>query len=246
MVDVHEPDEIFRLLKQSVPHVERASLNGEGKNMPDYAWLNWENKFEGVERKHWTEILPSIDKVEQQLDSQRFTVEAHSLLIEDLLIPQDSGGVVTYTSLQDASRKNSRGSYLKSKRGWGNRQPHYLHRIYSWLYKLQRSGVEVWHSANMVVTATIISMMYNRSQMAPEQHYAFQEYYRVKAPRQYRNPAMLAVMGLAKGIGPAMAKKLLDEYGTIYSIATASKRDLTTTVGSRGAGIILDALGRVE
>ena len=244
LVDVHEPDLIFNLLKQTVPEVKRSALNGEGKFFADYLWTNRDGQFEQVERKHWTEIIPNIDKVEKQLDSQRSNAAVHYLLIEDLLVPTDEG-VTSFTDIAQRTRKSG-GTYLGSKRGWTvRRQPQAYHRIMSWLYKISKSGLEVWQSSNRIATATIISMMYRRSLLPVEDNYAFQDYYRIKAPKSDLNPHVISLMGIHEArLGPARAALLVDAFGTLQGAVSADEIFIMEILGSAAGKTFLRAVGR--
>lgn len=244
LVDTHEPEDIYLLLKQTIPEVKRSSLNGEGKYFADYLWTNRDNKFEQVERKHWTEIIPDIDKVEKQLDTQRSNAAVHYLLIEDLMVPT-TDGVVSYTSIQERQRKSG-GRYLGSKKGWRTRnQPQAYYRITSWLYKLSKSGLEIWQSPNKVATATIITTLYHRSLKSEEENWAFQDYYRTKAPRRERDPHVVSLMGIANArLGPARAKALVDAFGTLQGCVLASEVNLVQVIGVASAKTFIQAVGR--
>ncbi len=244
LVDVHEPLDIFGYLKQTVPQVERASLNGEGKYFADYVWTNRDNEFEQVERKHWTEIIPDIDKVEKQLDTQRSEAKVHYLLVEDLLMPT-STGATSYTNLEERTRRGG-GTYLGSKSGWKvKNQPQVYHRVMSWLYKLSKSGVEVWHSPNKIATATIVSILYHRSQRAEEENWAFQDYYRVKPPKVKLNPHVISLMGIHKArIGPAKGRLLVDAFGSLAGAVGASETNLVQVIGGASARTFMRAVGR--
>ncbi len=244
LVDLHEPDDIFLLLKQTIPQVEKSDLNGEGKYLADYLWTNRDSEFEQLERKHWTEIIPNIDKTEHQLDTQRFKAKLHYLLVEDLFLPTSTGGT-SYTNLSERTRKGG-GTYLGSKRGWKvRRQPQIYHRVMSWLYKLTKSGIEVWQSPNKVATATIISVLYYRSQRSEEENWAFQDYYQNKAPKAIRDPHVASLMGITNArIGPAKGKALVDAFGTLQGAVSASELNLVQVIGSASTKTFLKAVGR--
>lgn len=245
LVDTFEPDIIFNFLKQTVPEVKRSSLNGEGKHFADYLWTNKDGEFEQVERKHWTEIIPDLDKVERQLDAQRSNSACHYLLVEDLLVPTPDGAV-SYTNIEERVRKSG-GRYLGSKRGWTVRkQPQIYHRLMSWLFMLSKSGIEVWQSANRFSTATIISTMYHRSLRPDEDNLAFQKYYRTKAPRSERNPHVISLMGLHKnaGIGVVRARALIDAFGTLQGAINADESNLRQVLGVVVARNFMQAVGR--
>lgn len=244
LVDLAEPEDIFKYLSQSVAEVRRSALNGEGKNFADYLWTNKDGQFEQVERKHWVEIMPSIDKVEKQLDEQRTQAAVHYLLVEDLLIPTESG-IVSYTNIQERARKSG-GRYLSSKRAWANRnQPQAYHRLMSWLYKVSKSGLEIWTSPNRFATATIISILYHRSQKAAEENWAFQNYYHIKAPRSERDPHVISLMGISGArLGPARARALVDAFGTLVGVMSASETNLVQVVGVAAARTFMRAVGR--
>ncbi|KKL77961.1 hypothetical protein LCGC14_2029650 [marine sediment metagenome] len=244
LVDTHEPDEIFNYLSQTIPEVKRSSLNGEGKNFADYLWTNRDREFEQVERKHWTEIIPDIDKVEKQLDTQRTNAKVHYLLVEDLLVPTGQG-VTSYTNIQERTRKSG-GIYLSSKRAWSLRkQPQAYYRLVSWLYQLSKSGLEIWQSPNRVATATIITTLYHRSQKAEEENWAFQNYYRIKAPKSERDPHVISLIGLSGArLGPARARALIDSFGTLVGAVNASESNLIQVLGVAAAKTFMGAIGR--
>ena len=93
IVDVFEADLIYNLLKQSI-EVVRQNLVPLG--MPDYVWFSYDGRRVGVERKTWGEILSDPDHVEEQLRREMTTVNEICLLIEGVA-ESTQWGVDTYT-----------------------------------------------------------------------------------------------------------------------------------------------------
>ena len=116
----------------------------------------------------------------------------------------------------------------------------------SWLFKLSKSGLEIWNSPNKLATATIISTLYHRSLKSEEENWAFQDYYRIKAPKSERNPYVISLMGLHKDarIGPAKANALIDAFGTLVGAINADESNLVQVIGPAATKTFMKAIGR--
>lgn len=79
LVDVFEPDDVFHLIRQSV-ECQRQNLVQLG--YADYLWFCADGHRCQVERKQWGEVLSDPDRVEEQLRREMIATEETILLVE--------------------------------------------------------------------------------------------------------------------------------------------------------------------
>lgn len=224
--DVHEPELAMRLLAPSVP-VSREILNERG--WADYRWQNHEGKWVQVERKTWSEVLASIDAVEDQLRRHLANQpEARLLFLLE--------GVVTVTFEGTYVMKYVKeGSLLAKNWKSGTR----LGRVYSWLYSI--SGfVEVFQTFDYAMSCQFLAQAYMNDQKAI--HQTFNRHF--KKVMFHPNPQVVSLMGLAPNLGEKRAEALIDRFTTVYNVMIASPADLMDVNGI-GKGLAHSILARV-
>ena len=227
-IDEHEPDQAEALLSQSVT-VNRTSLNRAG--WADYLYATHDS-IEHVERKQTSEILSDMDGVEDQL---RRELLAHPenrlwLLIEGVLVYPDS--------MDSISARVEKNGILYQTREFRTRPAKFEY----WIAALQRLGVLVVRTNNYIGTCqTLVAM----AKGAQTPHTTLN---RPLQPKVYhQDPQVRNLMSLQGAkVGPKLAERLVDEFGTLYRVVTRSPKDLTKVkgVGLAKAKVILRAAGR--
>jgi hypothetical protein len=199
-----------------------------------------------VERKHWTEIMPNIDKVERQLDNERTLADETYLLVEDVPIPTVHG-MATYEARWEPSP--SKGSpRAMFRKMWetgskGRPQPQLYTRIMSWFWKLDKMGITVVQTPNLIGSAQTLATMWKNSQV--EEFATFKRYIKAQVKAESRDPQVLTLMGVAGGqVGEKLATLMIDAYGTAYQAMSAAYDDLAVVIGPGRAATFLNALGR--
>lgn len=246
-VDVHEPKEIDRLIKQTRIGVSRTALNGPPVHYADYMWTGLNGTKFQVERKHWTELFQSLDAVEEQIDRQRFVCESTTLLVEDIAIPTDKG-VASYSAKWDPNPKRGPARAVFRKTWSATRQPALWDRLNSWFWKLDKSGVGVVFSPNLGATAVLLARMYQNTNKPFDP--AFTRVYRPQVAKDIRGKNsgyIRTLMGVTGArIGEATARQLIDAFNTPHGVFNASQLDLQTFLGPTNSANLMKALGRVN
>lgn len=241
LVDVHEPDDIYGWISQSIPGVTR--WHAPGEEVADYYWFGVKNTTWQVERKHVTEICADIDGVEDQLDREREGADNTYLLIEDFLLPTSNRS--TAYSLHWATRRkgSSAGQVYPTFRPGFKFAGNMFLRMESWLWRVDRAGISVVRSASPSQTATLLTMMWKNSQ--EENHSIFERYVRKQKPRLRFNPEVDFLTRI-DGVGPETAKLLVNTYENRWAAMNAGARDLRLLLGPSRAQQFLKGIGRSE
>ena len=244
LVDVNEPNDMVELLAQSVK-VATAAINLD--HWADYYWWGHKDSTHQVERKQWPEILPNLDKVEDQLDTERFQADTTTLMIEGLPVLTPYGVDSYSVSWSDSPKRRRPGPSLRRLWGTGSKTHPRINlygRVMSWLYRLDRSGVTIVQTPNMQASAIALISMHNNS--LKEEVAAFSRFFKPRVVAKKRQPYVTTLMGVqGGGIGEVSAKRLIKEFINPYNVFNAPTRDIINLLGpSRGAQF-LKAIGRL-
>ena len=227
-VDDHEPAQAVTLLGQSLT-VKVTGLNRNG--WADYMFAVHDG-VEHVERKQVGEILSDMDGVEDQLRRELISRPENRLW---LLIE----GVATFS--QDQITHNvEQGGKLYPTRTFRTRPEKWD----SWIVALQRLGVTVLRSNDIGGTCRVLTALIKGGQSP---HTTLN---RPLQPKIYyhQNTQVRALMGVpGGGVGPVLAERLIDEFGSVYGVVTKRPGVIASKV--QGVSIaratkLLRALGR--
>ena len=247
-IDEFEPDEIEDLLKQSLT-VARGQLNRGG--WADYMWPTYNGLIEQVERKQVGEILSDQPAIEEQIRRElQEKPEATLWLIVE--------GVARSIPLSGSNREGTavyKARMCNTYKNYGHREPeeHFVvshiskqpyERFTSFLTGLERIGVRVKFTVDYEATAKVLVQMAKSAQSPPttlQRHNKPQITFRP-------NPQVMNLLGLYKsGVGPEMAEKLVDFYGSLWHIAQMNPEDIAADVPGMGvvsATKLLETIGR--
>ena len=230
-VDTHEPSAMLQMLAQVVPaHIDR--LNDDG--YADYLWDGIEGSRTQAERKTWQDVLGGMDRIEDQLRRQ---MEAHPdvrliLLVEGIATPSMSGTTTWYESRTNKRILCAGKEFMLP-----------IQAVYAWVYQVEKF-MEVYFTTGMVATARALTAFYKADQKA--EHSTFQRY--LKQVDWHPNPQVQGLICLARSIGTTRAEALINQFGTVFNVLSASPEQLTMVegIGPRLAHSLLRGVGRTD
>ena len=234
LVDTHEPDDIYQLLAQSL-EVQRMGL------WTDYVWANVEGRWIGAERKQWGEVVGRLDEVEEQLSRELRQAEELLLIIEGVIEPTPTG-VHIYTRVGGGKfgfrKQRQYGSPKKP-------QPYTYSMIMSWLWRLEKEGVQIWMTPNYTATAMALVSFYKQG--LKKEHTTLKRYIRKLTRPPKQDPHVTSLMGIQGApLGEVRAKALVKRFRTFHNVMVADPLELMMVEGM-GATIVarlFHAIGR--
>jgi DNA integrity scanning protein DisA with diadenylate cyclase activity len=266
LVDTAEPEDIIRLLKQSVD-VTVLPLNQTLR--ADYYFGCEDGTTQQFCRVQAGELLSNIDSEEDELHRYYSNADHTDQIVEGVI--SDTPITKKDKSMESISvRMSSRPSTLFAYRiapsGYLFGEHAYnvsADKLYAWIYRLSKCGVTTFSTHNFVGTAKFIASAYHNSQKLT--HDTMNRYYiprislgerddenkRISIREQ--NPFIRALMALSiiyhLDIGEMKATALYKAgYKTISDLAFASVKELTKVegFGKLTAEKLLNAIGGVE
>jgi len=266
LVDEHEPPELLKLIKQSVPAVFHP-LNRLHKS--DYLFQNYEGKTFQYSRKQAAELVGDIDEAERQIADYYNQADYNFQIVEGWISPLPIKGIdiKDFSKMKPASiRELGQKLYCYPVQPNGHiEHGHSFSTIsssilYAWEHRLIMCGVPTIYTINWCETARRLVIEYKNEQKPPENHKTLQ---RVIVPRasvmdetrmssdernEYRLMKSLIFLSDAYkiGVGEKRAKALAKEYINLMDIAMASPEQVASVenMGIATARKLLKALGR--
>lgn len=265
LVDVAEPDDIVRLLQQSV-EVTVLPLNQSSR--ADYYFGGDEDRTIQFNRVQGGELLSNIDSMEDELRRYYNSADDNNMIIEGLItdVPitkRDKS--LASVSIRMKSRPSTLFTYRMTPSGFIFSEHAYdegADKFFAWLYRLKEAGVYTFQTWNYVGTAKLLAAVYHNCQKPPESHTTLNRYY---IPRitlgerdeegkritiREQNPFIRGLMALSIiyriDVGEKKATALYNAgYKSIYDLAFASIAELTRTegIGKVTAEKLLSAIG---
>lgn len=236
--DTHEPVEIFNLLKQSI-EVVVGPLNVQGK--ADYYWVDIKDWRRQWERKQVAEALGDLDSVEEQLNRELETCEELTLVVEGVMLPTPRG-VQTY-KLVGKDKKRMFIPFMEIPVPSAKPQPGLFSRWQSLKTGLKAAGVEVVETNSIEGTVAALVAAFKGSMK--EEHTTLKRYLRPHIPPFSPN-VHIDNLARLKGtrIGPELASRLVEKYGTLYEAVNASRSELVQILGPGRTSNFLKGIGR--
>ena len=231
--DVHEPGEKFLTYVRPAVPCEMVVLNE--RLWADYRWQGIDGRWTQVERKTWGEILANVDAVEDQLRRHlKNQPSARLVFVLEGMVDVASDGVYTVVP--------NKGGTMWTR---GHRSGTRLSRIYSWLYNASEY-VEVFQTGSYEQTCQFLVQAYKQDQKEESEHKTFNRYY--KKVTFHPNPQVLALMGMAPGLGEVKAEALIAKFTTVWNVLSASPKELMMVdgIGSGMAHTLLQRIGRTD
>lgn len=237
-VDVFEPEKLYSLIEQSVP-ITVGAYNDQG--FADYIFAEFDGSVHQIERKQLGEILGGADSmvyVEEQLQREIPQANTTDLLIENVAVPHPNG---TLEYVLDAGSKGK--DYLRLKRLHKERYS----KLIAWVYSLQRVGINVIWTSNVLTSAAAIVSVHNNCQK--EEHTTMQRHVK---PRViwHPNPHIVALLGLSAAyslnIGEGKASRIVDRFHDLWGFLEAKPEQIAELEGFSKASSekILKSIGR--
>ncbi len=267
LVDTAEPDEIVKLLQQSVD-VSVLPLNQS--NRADYYFGGEDGKTYQAVRVQAGELLSNIDSEEDEIrryhESADVTFQICEGIITDTPITKKDKSIAS-VSIRMKGRPSTLFTYRVAPNGYLFSEHAYdvgADLFYAWLFRLSECGVTTYFTHNYVGTAKLLAAVYHNCQK-PE-HNTLNRYYipritlgekdedtgkRVTIRQQ--NPFIRGLMALSIiyriDIGETKATALYKAgYKSLYDLAFSSVAELTRVegIGKVTAEKLLSAIGVEE
>jgi len=265
LVDVSEPEDIVKLLEQSVP-VSVLPLNQTSR--ADYYFGGDGDKTIQFNRVQAGELLGNIDSMEDELRRYYSSADDNNMIIEGLItdvpITKKDKSMVS-VSVRMKGRPSTLFTYRIAPNGYLFSEHAYdegADKFFAWLYRLKQAGVATFQTWNYVGTAKLIAAVYHNCQKPVDEHNTLNRYY---IPRislgekdeegkritiRQQNPFIRGLMALSIiyrfDIGEKKATALYKAgYKSLYDLAFASIAELTHVegIGKATAEKLLSAIG---
>jgi len=265
LVDDNEPENIIRLLRQSVATVV-SPLNRVHRS--DYFFANYEGKTMQFSRKQAGELVGNIDEAEDQLVDYYNNADYNFQIVEGIITPLPIKGI----EIRDHSAAKGSVRDLGNKLFCYQVQPNgYIERghsfsaindsaLYAWEHRLAMAGIPTYYTTNWVSTARLLVAIYRNEQKPPEEHTTLTRVIKPKfRVREDKNMSeedkkdfrlMKAIMFLSDayklGIGEKKARAISARYVNLLDLAMADVSEIAECegIGNTIARKILTALGR--
>lgn len=264
LVDTAEPEDIVKLLEQSVP-VSVLPLNQTLR--ADY-YFGGEEGTDQFLRVQAGECLSNIDSEEDEIRRYYESADRTSQIIEGIItdtpITRKDKSMAS-VSVRMKGRPSTLFAYRVAANGYLFSEHAYdvgADLFYAWLFRLAECGVTTYFTHNYVGTAKFLSAVYHNCQKPVDEHGTLNRYYipritlgekddegkRVTIRQQ--SPFIRGLMALSIiyriDIGEKKATALRNAgYKTLYDLAFASSAELTRVegIGKVTAEKLLSAIG---
>ena len=233
LIDTHEPDNIERLISQSL-RTSRGPLNASG--LSDYGWHTYLASLEQCERKQVPEIIGALPETEYQIGNQLAT--APDSLINQYLIVEGIAQAIP-EGIQTWKMHDNDRYYRKSTR-FKLSMPAYE----AYLIGLSRAGIVVIKTESWQDTAITLVALEKSAQYEGN---TFHRHLKIR-PSFRPDPYVEQLMGI-KDIGPETAVQLIKVFGTpwkVYGLHPQVIADYVPGMGLAGAKDMLKRVGRED
>ena len=265
LVDEHEPDNMVKLMKQSVTTVV-SPLNHTHRS--DFFFGNHDGKTFQFSRKQAGELIGNIDEAERQLADYYPNADYNYQIVEGWISPLPIHGIDIrdHSSLKVSVRELGQKLYCYQVQPNGHIERGHsfstvsASMLYAWLHRLDAAGISTYWTTNWVETARLLVVLYKNEQKPPEDHHTLT---RIIRPHLYLKkekdnsgyikepePLVKALVFLSDaykiGVGEKKAKAIEEHYVNLVDIAMADVSELAQVkgIGNIIAKKLLTALGR--
>ena len=238
ILDTHDELTIYQSLRQLVP-LETKNLNPD---LPDLYWIDEQARTRGISLKQVTEVLSSIDDVEEQLSRDYMHVDMIDLIVWGVIIPEDDNWC-TVLEWTPTGRPKSAGQHRS--RGSDGDGSLYRFNYSGWVAKMDAFnrdyGITIWTPPTHKALIQTIAKIYKRSMEADEEHDTFKRIIRAKVNIQTPNPYVRSIMSLYDAedgkaysrtfIGEDRASRLIKAFGTPSAVFNAHEKEIALVPG---------------
>ena len=187
----------------------------------DFAFLDRDNEPTGIERSEIRNLLQKLRSGE--LESQMLKCQANYSKI--ILLVE---GVYDAVSGFLAIHRQSERGYYRSQIYPHTRYDHIL----ALLVRLSEMGIEIIHSPNFECSMVVVRTIYNQRTKAEEEHSLFKRIRPIKIPvKLSANPVVPRLMALCSRMPEKVAIRLVNKYGSIWSILNTDDKELLEVTG---------------
>ena len=224
LVDVHEPDEMVRLLSQAL-ETKQEPLNEWGWS--DYVLTTRFGTYQ-FSRKQMGELMGDVDNAEKQLVAESRNCENTSLLAEGVIVPTALGCDVYAQSLDKP--------YFRMVHSYGTEsrpRPGAYTGLYAWFWQLEKCGVVTYFTNNLLGSARALVAFHNSAEKS--EHQTMHRYLRQRPPVWEPNPQVEALWGLVHplkvGWGVEKCEKLVQHFGSVGKVLWAAPEEVAEVLG---------------
>lgn len=265
LVDTSEPEEIEKLLQQSVP-TNRMPLNQTQRS--DYYFGGEDGKTRQFGRVQAGELLANIESMEDELRRYYENADENYQIIEGLISASPLSKktkIFSGISVRRQARPTTLFTYKVADSGFiydGHDWNVSAAMYYAWVFRLSQAGIVTFYTENYIGTARLLSAIYRNCQKPPEEHDTLNRYYiplldtgehdskGKKIHIRKQSPFIKTLMSLSLvyqlNIGAEKATKIAQHYKSILDIAMAEPDELCEVegIGKKTAEKLLIAIGR--
>jgi len=204
VVDVFEPDHLAQLLSQFL-RVHRENLVVKG--LSDYFWFAGDGHRITLERKTWADLIASQGRIETQLRMATNNAEEVGLIVEGIADPLYGGEIGLF-------QKSGDGKWFRRAKisDWR------YDALQAFLYRLDKEGITVYHTASMEATSWALKAFVENSQK--QEFTTMRRYVKTKPILWKPDPIMETLMGIKddKGhiLGEKKAAEIIKRFGSIW------------------------------
>ena len=206
LVDIHEPLEISAGLQKYQIIVGRQNLVPKG--FADIYWIGYNNITYTLERKTASQVVSEMGyRLDEQLTKHTHHVNEVGLIIEGFATPLDKGGTQFWAKSQDEDY------FYKTRTS-----PIGYEAYSAYLWRLDKQGISVYQYADLnSLCLGVASIISNTNK---EEHRGLGNYRKSKKIQRDITPQEQLLMSLP-GVGPKIAKAILDQYSTPFNFFEA-------------------------
>ncbi|KKM03935.1 hypothetical protein LCGC14_1769370 [marine sediment metagenome] len=250
LADIYEPEELVKLLEQSVP-TTRMPLNQTKRS--DYYFGGEDGKSRQFSRKQAGELLGNLNEAESQLRDYYNQADENYQIIEGIISPvpiTKRPRNIEAISIRRQAHPSQLFAYKIADNGYIFNEHAYnisSSMLYAWLFRLEEAGVHTFYTVNLVDTARLLVAIYKNCQKPPDSHDTLNRYIKPRIVVDTQDPHIFTLMGIAGAdLGEVRASALIKRFGTAFSVFMATVDELRDVegMGKKTAEKLLTAIGR--
>jgi len=227
VVDDREAKEAEEHQGVSIPYVLGIPCTIDRLTAGDYAFLGRGNGLVGIERSEIGNLIQKLrsGELESQLLRCQETYSSIILLVEGVYDQIDKL-LATYNLGNRGYFRTH--VYPSTEYGF----------IMALLVRLSELGIEVIHTPNFLCSMTTISTIYHQRTKPEEEHTLFKKTRAIRIPTKLTsNPTVPRLMALFPRLSEKVAIRLINKYGSIWSILNTEDSELLEVEGF-GKGLL--------
>lgn len=240
LVDISEPDEIVRLINQTVP-ASKQNLNQ--LDMSDYFFWSATGERHQFSRKQAGELLGDLDTAEKQLQEYYNNAEHNYQVVEGIISPfplkgknsisdQEVRGLSKRGTAMMFSTKVEPSGFMNDSHSWEGVSPSMY---YSWLHRLDMAGISTYYPLTWTETAKLVAAVWKNEQKGEEEHATLQRIIKPKIHIKEHDSFVKSLVFLSNiyklGIGETKAVEISKQFHSFKDLVIADVDDVCCVKG---------------